>query len=91
MMAIHSLMIFLFSLVRSAHSLHIPMNNMIFAILNAIFSVIITVGSLPLFETIFDILTPHKLLELVNSDQKLLQRLMLEAPGTYIIVKWLQI
>lgn len=50
---------------------------------NGIFSSIVAIGSLPLWESIFGILTPLKLLELSNPNQPLLKRLLLEAPGTY--------
>lgn len=50
---------------------------------NGAFTIILVVGSLPLWETIFQVVTPLKLLEFVNTDHKLLQRLLLEAPGTY--------
>lgn len=44
---------------------------------------VLTIGSLPYFESIFGILTTMKLLELSNPNQPLLRRLLLEAPGTY--------
>ena len=44
---------------------------------------IIAIGLLPLFETIFGMATQAKLLELSNTNRKVLQRLMLEAPGTF--------
>lgn len=50
---------------------------------NGAFTIILVIGSLPLWETIFQVVTPLKLLEFVNSDHKLMQRLLLEAPGTY--------
>lgn len=37
----------------------------------------------PLFETIFNLPTPMKLLELSNPNRPLMRRLLLEAPGTY--------
>ena len=51
--------------------------------LNGIFSAILTIGSLPLWEGAFGIVTPLKLLELSNPNQPLLKKLLLEAPGTY--------
>lgn len=50
---------------------------------NAVFSIVLATGSLPLWETLFNITTPYKLLELTNASQVLLKRLMMEAPGTY--------
>ena len=37
----------------------------------------------PIWENVFEIITPLKLLELSNPNQPLLKRLLLEAPGTY--------
>mgnify|MGYP004539983371 FL=1 len=52
-------------------------------ILTGALSVLVAVGSLPLWEAAFEANTPTKLLELVNPQNPLLRRLMLEAPGTY--------
>ena len=47
------------------------------------FSVIICMGTLPLWESIFGVITPIKLLDLTNPSNELLRRLSIEAPGTY--------
>lgn len=54
-----------------------------YGVLNGILCSILTVGSLPLWETVFGIVTPLKLLELSNPNHPLLKKLLLEAPGTY--------
>lgn len=54
-----------------------------YGLLNGLFSSIVTVGSLPLWESVFSVITPLKLLELSNPNQPLLKKLLLEAPGTY--------
>lgn len=54
-----------------------------FVLISGAFSIIITVGLLPLFEIIFNMITPSKLLELSNPNQPLLKMLLMEAPGTY--------
>ncbi|WZL74636.1 HDIG domain-containing protein [Clostridiaceae bacterium 35-E11] len=54
-----------------------------YGILNGIFCAILTIGSLPLWESAFKILTPVKLLELSNPNQPILKKLLVEAPGTY--------
>ena len=46
-------------------------------------SALIAVGLQPLFEAVFNLATPSKLLELSNPNQPLLRRLLLEASGTY--------
>lgn len=50
---------------------------------NGPFSAVLALGVLPVFEMVFRIITPVRLVELSNPEQPLLQRLMLEAPGTY--------
>ncbi len=57
--------------------------NGFYGILNGVFCAIFTIGSLPLWEYIFNIVTPIKLLELSNPNHPILKRLLLEAPGTY--------
>ncbi|SKC79579.1 HD family phosphohydrolase [Maledivibacter halophilus] len=54
-----------------------------YGILNGVFCSILTIGSLPLWEYMFNILTPIKLLELSNPNHPVLKRLLVEAPGTY--------
>lgn len=56
---------------------------LIYGFANGVFSSIVAIGSLPLWESIFGILTPLKLLELSNPNQPLLKKLLVEAPGTY--------
>ncbi len=46
-------------------------------------SMIIAVGSLPFWETVFEANTPLRLMELTNPNSELLRKLMIEAPGTY--------
>lgn len=50
---------------------------------NGILCAVLTIGSLPIWENLFQVLTPLKLLELSNPNQPLLKKLLLEAPGTY--------
>jgi putative nucleotidyltransferase with HDIG domain len=83
MIFVNAFLVVLISLVTSRTSFDFDIYVMINAVVNAALSVIITTGSMPLWETVFDVMTSYKLLELTNSNQKLLQRLMIEAPGTY--------
>jgi putative nucleotidyltransferase with HDIG domain len=83
MMAINGALLVFKSILGSSNGFEILTENMIYVLLNPALAVIVTYGSLPLFETIFNLLTPFKLLELTNTNHKLLQRLLLEAPGTY--------
>ena len=57
--------------------------NCMYIMLNGIISSIIASGSLPLFESMFKIITPYGLAELGDHNQKLLKRLQMDAPGTY--------
>jgi len=54
-----------------------------FIFVNGIISAILASGSLPLFESMFKIITPYGLAELGDHNQKLLKRLQIDAPGTY--------
>ena len=51
--------------------------------LNGVLTSIISLGVLPIFEHLFKTVTNISLLELADSHQPLLQRMILEAPGTY--------
>jgi hypothetical protein len=44
---------------------------------------VLALGTLPLWENVFKVLTPLKLMELTDPNQPLLRRLFAEAPGTY--------
>lgn len=51
--------------------------------LNGLISMVFTIGMLPFLESVFNIVTPLKLLEISNPNHPLLKRLLIEAPGTY--------
>ncbi len=55
----------------------------LFAAGAGIISVILAIGSLPIWEGVFGVVTPIKLLDLSNPNSPLLRRLTIEAPGTY--------
>ncbi len=50
---------------------------------NGLLSGIIALGTLPILESTFGIITPYGLAELADHNQPLLKRLQFEAPGTY--------
>jgi putative nucleotidyltransferase with HDIG domain len=54
-----------------------------YGLFNGFISPILTIGLLPIFESIFDVSTDITLLELSDLNRPLLKRLALEAPGTY--------
>lgn len=50
---------------------------------SGVLSGMLSLGILPFWENLFDVLTPMKLMELCNPNQPLLRRLLMEASGTY--------
>jgi hypothetical protein len=54
-----------------------------FAVLGGVASAVLTIGTLPFYESAFGVLTAVRLLELANPNRPLLRRLLVEAPGTY--------
>lgn len=59
-----------------------PLGYLMF-MLNGIVSGVIVIGTLPIFEYLFRTVTNISLLELADFNQPLLQRMIMEAPGTY--------
>ncbi|NLB42450.1 MAG: HDIG domain-containing protein, partial [Clostridiales bacterium] len=51
--------------------------------LGGILAAILTIGTLPVWENLFHVVTPIKLVELGNPNQPVLKRLLMETPGTY--------
>ncbi|SHK14885.1 HD family phosphohydrolase [Tepidibacter formicigenes] len=60
-----------------------PLINSVLSLLSGMFSSIFVVGSLPLWEHYFDILTSLKLLELSSANNDILKKMLIETPGTY--------
>ncbi len=63
--------------------LYFTYNLMISSLLFSAFWGAIVVALLPLWENMFDIISPLRLLELSHPSQPLIKRLQMEAPGTY--------
>lgn len=57
--------------------------SLLFAIGSTGLAVVIVLGSLPLWESIFQVMTPLKLMVYTDTNHPLLQKLLKEAPGTY--------
>jgi len=55
----------------------------VMGILNGIISAILAIGLLPFIESSFNVVTAMGLLELSHTDQPLLKKLLIAAPGTY--------
>ncbi|SLN05752.1 Membrane protein containing HD superfamily hydrolase domain, YQFF ortholog [Brachybacterium faecium] len=54
-----------------------------YGMIGGLIAFILSLGLQPLFETIFGVLSPNRLLELASPSQPLLKQMMNEAPGTY--------
>ncbi|EKE04314.1 MAG: hypothetical protein ACD_20C00086G0004 [uncultured bacterium] len=61
----------------------LAITEIILGFVSGIVSGIIALGTLPLIESAFKIITPYGLAELADHNQTLLKRLQFEAPGTY--------
>lgn len=59
------------------------LRDLLLIFLNGVLSGIIALGTLPILESSFGIITPYGLAELADHNQPLLKRLQFEAPGTY--------
>lgn len=57
--------------------------RLMYGVINGILCAVLSIGTLPVWENIFGVLTPLKLLEIINPNSPLLRRLLIEAPGTY--------
>lgn len=57
--------------------------DMLLRMLSGLLAGVLCLGLTPVWESIFKVLTPMKLMELCNPTNALLKRLTIEAPGTY--------
>jgi putative nucleotidyltransferase with HDIG domain len=69
-------------LLLGSFKVNYPLSYLILT-LNGIISGFVVLGTLPVFETLFKTTTNISLLELADFNHPLLQRMILEAPGTY--------
>lgn len=58
-------------------------NDLVACTITGISSGILVLGSIPIFESLFKVITPFGLSELADHNQPLLKRLQFEAPGTF--------
>ncbi len=72
-----------FSLISDETIIDISINSFIWGALNGVFSCLVAIGAMFYIENLFSITTNIKLLELSNPAEPILQRLLIEAPGTY--------
>ncbi|WP_338245973.1 HDIG domain-containing metalloprotein, partial [Bacillus anthracis] len=57
--------------------------NLMMAIVSGFASSILVIGLMPVFESMFGILSTMKLIELSNPNHPLLKKILTETPGTY--------
>ena len=69
-------------LLNSAETIDM-IHTCVWALAGSLLSGALAVALQPVFEGIFHLATPSRLLEITNPNQPLMKRLMLEAPGTY--------
>lgn len=59
------------------------MKTSVYCMISSLVTVLVVVGSMPIWENTFHIETTSTLLEFTNPDNEILRKLMIEAPGTY--------
>ena len=59
------------------------LTDCVFALGSALLASVLAIGTLPIWEAVFRVSTPAKLIELSDPNHPLLKRLTMEAPGTY--------
>ncbi len=72
----------IFSLMNYEHWMDMLMNGGL-GLASGLITSVLAIGTLPMWESVFRMLTPMKLLEIANPNQPLLKQLLNEAPGTY--------
>ena len=64
-------------------SFQLVLTKMGFGFFGGVMSAVLFIAMLPVFEALFNCLTVFRIRELTSSDSRILQKLKLEAPGTY--------
>lgn len=78
-----ALIILAMSWMTSSAENKMPLANILWSCGGSLVSGILAIAMQPVFENAFNLATSSRLLDLINPNQPLLRRLMLEAPGTY--------
>lgn len=76
------ILIFVISVLRTNLSIRL-LNDTFYGIGGGVIAATLTTGILMMWEEIFNIATPFKLLEMSNPNDYVIQKLITEAPGTY--------
>ncbi len=75
--------IFILTLIKFTTWQQAVLDIFVFGALNGIVAFVVSTGSLPAFERLFNITTSHRLLELSNPEEPFLKQMLINAPGTY--------
>ena len=78
----NAIMVLVISVYRSNYTVRM-FNDVVFGIGNGAVAAILTIGLLMVWETVFNIVTPFKLLEMSSPNDYVIQKLITDAPGTY--------
>ena len=79
----YTLVLYIIGIMQGMTLVDIFWDRFLFSLPNAIFSPLITLGFLALFEMLFGVTTDMTLLELSDLNHPLLRELVVQAPGTY--------
>lgn len=79
---VNMLMIMIINIYRSNIGFT-TLTNLIYGFGNGVIAALLTSGMLMMWEAMFNIVTPFKLLEMSNPTDDVIQKLITEAPGTY--------
>lgn len=82
-MAVFILAIAIFENQLSSSSFVLTLKITSCALINGVFSGIISLGIIPIFESTFKAITPYGLIELADHNSPILSKLQSKAPGTY--------
>ncbi len=80
--AVNIIVILLLALIRSTLSIR-TLSEFAFGIGNGLISAFLTNAFLLIWEGVFNVTTPFKLLEMAGASDEVMQKLMRDAPGTY--------
>lgn len=81
--AVAGMMVIVAMTMVSSYDWSSQLQNCIYGLWAGLTASVATIGTLPVWENFFGIITPIKLMELSNPNQPVLKRLLVEAPGTY--------
>ncbi len=70
-------------MMMTSMSMRVSLNKGLWAMAGTVISALLCLSLQPAYETLFNLPTPMRLLDLTNPNHPLMRRLLMEAPGTY--------